>query len=75
LNALQGGCRAPIACHGITDEKNNFKLSAAVGLPNGSVLIQKERSGKLSDALKIAEDLISDFISAGVTKILKEARL
>jgi hydroxymethylbilane synthase len=74
LHALQGGCRAPIACHGTTDEKNNFVLSAAVGLPDGSVLIKKERSGELSDALKVAHELISDFISAGVTKILSEAR-
>jgi hydroxymethylbilane synthase len=74
LHALQGGCRAPIACHGAIDEKNIFTLSAAIGLPNGSVLIKKERSGKLENAFAVANDLVSDFISAGVTKILREAR-
>ncbi len=75
LKALQGGCRAPIACHGITNEKNIFTLSAAVGLPDGTVLIKKERSEKIENALMAADQLIGDFISAGVTKILKEARL
>jgi len=74
LHALQGGCRAPIACHGAIDSSNIFTLSAAVGLPNGSVLIKKERSGKLENNIAMADALISDFISAGVTKILREAR-
>jgi len=74
LHALQGGCRAPIACYGVKDEKNIFTLSAAVGLPDGSVLIKKEHSGKLENAMELADQLVNDFVSAGVTKILREAR-
>ena len=73
LHALQGGCRAPIACYGAI-ENGQFILRAAAGLPDGTVLIKKERRGIVANAQKTAQDLVNDFIAAGVSKILSAAR-
>lgn len=66
---LQGGCQVPIA--GYAELQNGrIRLRGLVGSPDGSELIQGERSGLAEDALAIGCSLAEELLSRGADRIL-----
>lgn len=73
LRAMHGGCNVPLGAHASVDGKN-LSLRARVLSADGSEEIRAERSGEISSAETIGEDLAEELLSQGAGRLVKEAR-
>jgi len=71
LNALGGGCQAPIAAWGrqVSDE---LRLDGLVGRPDGSVLYQNQMVGIDGEPEELGRSLADDLLGQGADAILRE---
>ena len=66
---LGGSCEVPVAAYAELQEKE-IKLRGFVGLPDGSRVIQGERSAPLDQPELLGETLARNFMEQGATEIL-----
>lgn len=66
---LNGGCQVPIAClaelHGA-----NIRIRGLVGEPDGSRLLQSEKTGSSDQAIALGEAVADELLSQGANEIL-----
>jgi len=70
---LNAGCQAPIGVHAIMDG-DKIKLSAMLGLIDGTKMIEKTVSMLTKDSFFAGEDLANEFIDLGALAILEESK-
>ncbi len=70
---LNAGCQAPIGIHAIMNG-DRIKLSAMLGLIDGTKIIEKTVSILTRDAMFAGEDLANEFIDEGALEILEESK-
>lgn len=68
---LEGGCTVPLAGHA-TVEGNTVRLRGLVGRPDGSKVVEGERSGPVETALAVGEALAEELLSRGAAEILRD---
>jgi len=73
LARLEGGCRAPVAAHGIA-RGASLSVSAAVMSLDGAIVIRTERSGAAADAVALGEDAARELLERGAAEIVAAAR-
>lgn len=71
LRGMGGDCTTPIAAHAVI-EGNQLRLSAAIGDPDGIVLLRGERRGQPPDAEAIGAALAEQLLWQGGREILRE---
>jgi hydroxymethylbilane synthase len=75
LNARVGGsCQTPLAAHAELQDGGRIRLRTALGMPDGSQLLQLEITGPAADAESLGEALAERLLAAGGTAILKALR-
>ena len=66
---LSGGCQLPIA--GFAElVKDNLRLRALVGFPDGSKICRSDRTGPIDDPIRLGQTVAEDLIAQGADKIL-----
>jgi hydroxymethylbilane synthase len=73
LRALGGGCLAPAAALATVHERT-LRVRAAVGDPDGAVLLREAAEGPLEDGEALGEDLARRLLARGAAEILRRAR-
>jgi hydroxymethylbilane synthase len=68
---LEGGCTVPLAGHA-TVEGGTVRLRGLVGRPDGSKVVEAERSGPVETALAVGEALAEELLSRGAAEILRD---
>jgi len=68
---LEGGCTVPLAGHA-TVEGSTVHLRGLVGRPDGSKVVEGERSGPVETALSLGESLAEELLSRGAAEILRD---
>jgi hydroxymethylbilane synthase len=68
---LEGGCTVPLAGHA-TVEGSTVHLRGLVGRPDGSRVVEGERSGPVETALSLGESLAEELLSRGAGEILRD---
>jgi hydroxymethylbilane synthase len=71
LKKLEGGCQAPIACHGVL-EGAEVHLSGYLSDLEGKRIIRQELSGAANEAAALGVKLAENMLAAGGAEILKE---
>ncbi len=70
---LEGGCQLPLAVFA-ENRKNGFLIKARLASVDGERMVEKERTGRPDDAMRLAEDLAEDVLASGGAEILRDAR-
>jgi hydroxymethylbilane synthase len=71
LNARVGGsCQTPLAAHAELQPEGRIRIRTALGMPDGSRLLQLEISGDAGDAQSLGEQLAQSLLDAGGAAIL-----
>ena len=70
---LEGGCQLPLAVFAEM-RKAGFQMKARLASVDGERMVEKERTGRPDDAMRLAEDLAEDVLSSGGAEILRDAR-
>lgn len=70
---LNAGCQAPIGVHAILSG-DKIRISAILGLIDGTKMIEKTISILARDAMFAGEDLANDFIDSGALELLEESK-
>jgi hydroxymethylbilane synthase len=73
LRVLGGGCLAPATAHAIV-ENGALRMEAAVGDPDGEVLMRASDAGELNDALSLGKRLAERMLGMGAGKLIELAR-
>jgi hydroxymethylbilane synthase len=73
VHKLNAGCQAPIGVHAIING-DTIKLSAMLGLIDGTKILEKTVSMPTKDAIFAGEDLANDFIDMGAFDILEQSK-
>ena len=68
---LEGSCHLPIAAHAEHDG-STLRLRAAVGKPDGSVMVRDEISGPTGEAAGLGQALAERLLAAGADRILAD---
>jgi hydroxymethylbilane synthase len=68
---LEGGCTVPLAGHA-TVEGGSVHLRGLVGRPDGSKVVEGERSGPVEAAHAVGEALAEELLSRGAAEILRD---
>lgn len=68
---LQGGCQVPIACYAEL-ERNQLKMRALVGSPDGTQLLQAAGESSAAEAKSLGVRLAEELLSQGADRILAE---
>lgn len=68
---LEGGCTVPLAGHA-TVEGGTVRLRGLVGRPDGTKVVEAERSGPVETALAVGEALAEELLSRGAAEILRD---
>jgi hydroxymethylbilane synthase len=68
---LEGGCTVPLAGHA-TVEGQTVHLRGLVGRPDGSRVVEGERSGPVEAALAVGDALAEELLSRGAADILRD---
>lgn len=71
LKKLEGGCQAPIACHGVLEE-GKIRVVGYLADLDGKTVIKKEITGPGDEAAQTGEKLAEEMLAAGGAAILKE---
>ncbi len=73
LAILEGGCQIPVACY--TEQSDTeFTIHGSIAMPDGSFNVTDKRSGKLSEAVSLAEELGKYILNNGGKKVLESLR-
>lgn len=70
---LNAGCQSPIGVHAVISG-DNIRLSAMIGLIDGTKIMEKTVSLLTRDSMFAGEDLANDFIDMGALEILEESK-
>lgn len=73
VDTLQGGCQVPIGVKATIIDEKNVKISAIVGLPDGSEYIKDEKIVDINSYEKAGVEFAEDFIKKGAKDLLKRA--
>ncbi len=68
--ALQGSCQVPLAVFAELG-LNNIRISAMVGMPDGSSILHAEREGASADADSLAAAVAEDLLGRGAGRIIQ----
>ena len=68
---LEGGCTVPLAGHA-TVVGQTVHMRGLVGRPDGTQVVEGERSGPVETALSLGEALAEELLSRGAADILRE---
>jgi hydroxymethylbilane synthase len=68
---LEGGCTVPLAGHA-TVQGQTVHLRGLVGRPDGSRVVEGERSGPVEAALAVGDALAEELLSRGAADILRD---
>ncbi|MBU0481095.1 MAG: hydroxymethylbilane synthase [Proteobacteria bacterium] len=71
LHRLEGGCQVPIGAFGTVDG-DRLTLTGLVAAIDGSEVVKKEVSGKVSDAVSMGIALAEEILDLGGRRILEE---
>ncbi len=72
LDALGGGCQAPLGGHAVV-ERETLTLAAAVVAPDGSRLIREQLVGAAQDAAALGRALAETLLERGAAEIIRSA--
>ena len=73
VDTLQGGCQVPIGVKATIQDEKNVKISAIVGLPDGSEYIKDEKIIDINSFESAGRDFANEFIKKGAVELLKRA--
>ena len=73
VDTLQGGCQVPIGVKATIQDEKSVKISAIVGLPDGSEYIKDEKIIDINSFESAGRDFANEFIKKGVVELLKRA--
>lgn len=68
---LEGGCTVPLAGHA-TVQGGTVHMRGLVGRPDGTKVVEGERSGPVETALAVGEALAEELLSRGAAEILRD---
>ncbi len=68
---LEGGCQVPIGCFAVHEDDDQLWLRGLVGNPDGSVMLEDEIRGSVSDAQALGVTLAERLLDAGAGEILQ----
>lgn len=68
---LEGGCQVPIGCFAVHEGDDQLWLRGLVGNPDGSVMLEDEIRGSVSDAQALGVTLAERLLDAGAGEILQ----
>ena len=70
---LEGGCQLPLAVFAEM-RTTGFQIKTRLASVDGERMVEKERTGRPDDAMRLAEELAEDVLSSGGAEILRDAR-
>ena len=73
MRTLEGGCQVPVGCHTRLRE-DSFEITGLLSDLDGKRRMKREHSGRLRDAVEIANELAVRMLSAGGDHILRKVR-
>jgi len=73
LATVEGGCQAPVACHGTLTE-DTLSLAGLVASLDGTACVRRTIQGKEADAARLGHALAQEILDAGGRQILDEIR-
>ena len=73
VDTLQGGCQVPIGVKATILDEKSVKISAIVGLPDGSEYIKDEKIIDINSFESAGRDFANEFIKKGAVELLKRA--
>ena len=73
VDTLQGGCQVPIGVKATIQDEKNVKISAIVGLPDGTEYIKDEKIIDINSFESAGRDFANEFIKKGAVELLKRA--
>ncbi len=68
---LEGGCQVPIGCFAVHEGDDQLWLRGLVGNPDGSVMLEDEIRGSVSEAQALGVTLAERLLDAGAGEILQ----
>ncbi len=68
---LEGGCQVPIGCFAVHEGEDKLWLRGLVGNPDGSLLLEEEIRGPVSEAEALGVELAERLLAAGAKEILQ----
>ena len=72
IAAIGAGCSAPVAVNAMI-HKDNIAIKAMLGYPDGTHIMYKELTSKLTDSNKLGTQLANEMIADGALEILEKA--
>jgi len=72
VSKIGAGCSAPVAVNAVIDGEN-IRIKAMLGYPDGTNIMHKELSTKVSDCDTLGEALAQKMIAQGALEILEKA--
>ena len=73
VDALQGGCQVPIGVKATILDEKSVKISAIVGLPDGSEYIKDEKIIDINSFETAGKEFANEFIKKGAKELLARA--
>ena len=73
VDTLQGGCQVPIGVKATIQDEKSVKISAIVGLPDGTEYISEDITANIKDYEKVGQKLAQNFIDQGARELLDRA--
>lgn len=73
VDTLQGGCQVPIGVKATIQDEKSVKISAIVGLPDGSEYIKDEKIIDINSFESAGRDFANEFIKKDAVELLKRA--
>jgi hydroxymethylbilane synthase len=73
VRALDASCRTPVGAHATWSTEGELSLMAFAGLPDGSVWIRDQLTGRAEDAEALGTRVGERLLAAGAADILRQA--
>ena len=73
VDTLQGGCQVPIGVKATIQDEKSVKISAIVGLPDGTEYIKDEKIIDINSFESAVRYFANEFIKKGAVELLKRA--
>ena len=73
VDALQGGCQAPLGVKATIIDEHSIRVQAIVGLPDGSESISEDITADIEEFETIGQNLAQTFIDQGARELLIRA--
>ena len=73
VDTLQGGCQVPIGVKATIQDEKSVKISAIVGLPDGSEYIKDEKIIDINSFETAGKEFANEFIKKGAKELLARA--